>query len=344
MVCSWLLLSACAVAATSRQIEESSLIQLTNLRKELGQSLSPSAPVPVKVIGLFNTGTNIVQNLVDLNFNVSVLVFPNDMIDGYRERRLDQIMAQANDCLDGWKHIMPSFQTDPDCHKCDGEAADAVVVSVIRNPIPWMIAMRQEGRGYDLTSCFQGDDWLSRECSWPSCSDKTSWDTGNPDKGWCDMTSKCSQQTMEKAKFDNVAQLWIQSVKDADALDDFGFKKNVVIRYEDLVKKPEHELGRVAKKVGVDVTNFQQVPDDQPERCRECNFTEDGSDVMPPFPRQGCHDCSQDRHAKAVYWIDNKQHLKYLEELGENINEWCNAFGHEGKKLMCDHGYTDCGC
>lgn len=374
MVSSWKLLSACTIAASGVQVEESSLIQSTNLRKDLGQT-SDEVPVmhdlasdafpwkasvsdkhgasllqeefsatPVKVVGLFNTGTNYLQVLLDKNLGKKVLIFPYDIIQGYREAREDEIMAQANECLDGWKHVLPRYQPGF-CHDCNTDYAVAAVLGVIRNPITWLQSMSKPHRAYDLTSCFEKSDWADKSCSWPSCTDKQSWDFNDPDKEWCEMTSKCSQRTMENCQFENPADIWIQNVQDYEKFGEFGFWKHDIVRYEDIVLDTKGVLDNVTSLLGnsfhVSDDDFQEVTESanpQPLRCNDCIFDAAGH-LVKEGPK-GCDDCLPDPHSTAVRVISNQEYLEGFDEL----DHWCKQMGSVGRALMCKYEYNDCGC
>lgn len=295
-------------------------------KPKFDMSLLQQSPIPVKVVGLFNTGTNYLQALIDQNLDESVVVFPYDILTGYRERRYDDIMSSANECLDGWKHILPRYQrSEEECHQCD-VPSESVIIGMIRNPIPWMMSMRKPDRGYELTSCVEdaeGSVWYNRTCTWPACEDKMSWDADQPDKEWCLETSLCSQRTMENAEFKNVADLWTQCVEDYEEFSKFGFKRNAIIRYEDMVIDTQTTFGNVTDLVGIQVGDFKQV-------SSGANPTNDDEGV------------DQHAHDKALNNIQNKE---YLQELGDtSLLDLCDSFGKVGKDAMCRHGYDDCGC
>jgi len=171
----------------------------------------------VQILGLYNTGTNLLQALLDKNFP-GVFVPPGPGRHGF-----GSIF---------WKHVQPTvlLRKAPTL-KRKLQAHDAVGLAMIRDPLAWLQSTKTAP--YDLKGCMRhgpGSAWLTEPCTLPLTSD----------------TGGGAAQTMP-----NLPAFWNDWTKDYGRLEEFGFRQNLVISYEDLVLDTEGVLHRIAQLVGV---------------------------------------------------------------------------------------------
>lgn len=174
----------------------------------------------VQILGLYNTGTNLLQALLDKNFP-GVFVPPS-----YGRRAFGQIF---------WKHVQPTvlMRKAPNL-KGRLEARNAVGLAMIRDPLAWLQSTKDAP--YDLAACVRTTAWLSQPCTLPLHSD-----TG----GGAAYTMPGPQTLPSLPAF------WNEWTEDYGHLEDFGFKRSLVISYEDLVLDTEGVLEKIAHLVNV---------------------------------------------------------------------------------------------
>lgn len=193
----------------------------------------------VHVMGHFNTGTNLLTELMKKNF-------PNTYI---REgSAFDRFFAGRNlwgGSCDFWKHTSLSLLKDQHHHTLDACSTLHIDgVAMIRNPLAWISSMRR--KPYDLSACVTGDDWLTRPCSYPTC-------TG----------ALCMHRDLSMlsgVEYSSLEAIWNSWTQDYEKVDEFGFERGLFVRYEDLIIDAEKELSTIADVLGADMlTEFQLV-------------------------------------------------------------------------------------
>eukprot|EP00443_Scrippsiella_acuminata_P129288 CAMPEP_0115709570 /NCGR_PEP_ID=MMETSP0272-20121206/72541_1 /TAXON_ID=71861 /ORGANISM="Scrippsiella trochoidea, Strain CCMP3099" /LENGTH=150 /DNA_ID=CAMNT_0003151187 /DNA_START=104 /DNA_END=553 /DNA_ORIENTATION=+ len=86
-------------------------------------------------------------------------------------------------------------------------------IAMIRNPISWLHSMHHIA--YDINPCVHGTNWLTKTCKYPS-----HVDGGN---------------LLAGLEFPNLEAIWTNWTLDYESLTSFGFKRGLLVRYEDLV-------------------------------------------------------------------------------------------------------------
>jgi len=177
----------------------------------------------VQILGLYNTGTNLLQALLDKNFP-GVFVPP-----AHGRHAFGTIF---------WKHVQPTvlLRKAPSL-KRQLQDHDAVGLAMIRDPLAWLQSTKTAP--YDLKGCMRhgpGSAWLTEPCTLPLTSD-----TG----GGAAHTMRAPQTLPSLPAF------WNEWTQDYSRLEEFGFRRNLVISYEDLVLDTEGVLHKIAQLVGV---------------------------------------------------------------------------------------------
>mmetsp|Transcript_55298 Transcript_55298/g.157132 ORF Transcript_55298/g.157132 Transcript_55298/m.157132 type:complete len:353 (+) Transcript_55298:85-1143(+) len=103
--------------------------------------------LPLQILGLYNSGTNLLTDLLTLNLPGA----------------FSQLQGTRTQACQFWKHSslrllsrQPSFQKS--CRNVIG-------IAMIRNPMSWLRSFHRIA--YDLHGCKDGPDWLTRPCVWP---------------------------------------------------------------------------------------------------------------------------------------------------------------------------------
>lgn len=108
----------------------------------LGVNRTAGRHPALHMYGLFNTGTNLLYDLIAKNFKAHEL-------------------APFKQHQPGWKHAKPSIYFSNHPH-LKPQAGDVMVV-MIRDPMSWLMSMRKAP--YNLQSCTVGADWATRPCT-----------------------------------------------------------------------------------------------------------------------------------------------------------------------------------
>lgn len=176
----------------------------------------------VQILGLYNTGTNLLQALLDKNFP-GVFVAPTPARHGF-----GQIF---------WKHVQPTelMRKDPSL-RGQLEAHKTVAIAMVRDPLAWLQSTK--AAPYDLAGCMRtyGTAWLTSPCTLPLQSDS----------GGGAAYTMPGPQTLP-----SLPAFWNEWTADYERLQDFGFQQSLVIRYEDIVLDTEGVLGKIAALAGV---------------------------------------------------------------------------------------------
>lgn len=173
----------------------------------------------VHVIGLFNSGTNLLTKLLPKNFGDTV--------------------SSAND-VGFWKHssIARLAAENPD-FAATMAAKGAVAVAVTRQPLSWLQSMRKSP--YDLTQCVHGwRSYLTSSCTLPAPCHRYSTHCGH-----------AVAFAHGGIHIDNLGAFWNQWTREYGALARYGFQKALLVRYEDLVLDTEGVLARLAEMLAL---------------------------------------------------------------------------------------------
>jgi len=238
-------------------------------------------PKHFREMGLYNSGTNLLRELLTRNFRAELTDPRKDLPE------------TVDDCK-FWKHSSLTVLRQRKPHLLRGcGAANLTGIAIIRNPLSWLTSFKRIA--YDLGKCNQGGDWLTRPCKFPS---------GTP------------EDSLWGKEYPNVETIWSSWVRDYEALPSFGFKRSVVVRYEDLVLDAEAVLTKIASVAGLAL----------PEEWESIEYAVHPSPVDKKNSRK-----------RAIDHIRNKNYMSSLSQ--EALKQMCTNLDRE---VMRRHGYTDC--
>jgi hypothetical protein len=184
----------------------------------LNQSADVAKGRPYIVLGQHNTGTNLLSQLVQINFPARGHQIPSTVVAG----------IPPSDVW--WKHAKPagvkmSLQSQM-------RSSNAVALVMLRDPMSWLQSMKKAP--YDLKMCTQRADWLTAPCSLPSS-----------------RPTPLGTAYMTPVSLANIESHWNEWTKDYGHLSSYGFNSAVLIRYEDIVMDTEGVLNRISAAIGV---------------------------------------------------------------------------------------------
>jgi hypothetical protein len=172
------------------------------------------------VLGQYNTGTNLLMELVRRNF-------PTQVATSYIPSNLQVDRASPAEVL--WKHskpatISPSWQRE--LRQCG-----AVALVMQRDPLSWLQSIKKAP--YDYGACVRGPGWLTSACTLPA------WRHSR--NGGRTAATPVTLASLEAH--------WNEWTREYHRLRDFGFADAVLIRYEDLVRDTGTEMSRIARAI-----------------------------------------------------------------------------------------------
>eukprot|EP00927_Polykrikos_kofoidii_P087026 TRINITY_DN9933_c0_g1_i3.p1 TRINITY_DN9933_c0_g1~~TRINITY_DN9933_c0_g1_i3.p1 ORF type:complete len:562 (+),score=100.29 TRINITY_DN9933_c0_g1_i3:111-1796(+) len=200
---------------------------------------------PLQVLGLQNTGTNLLKALLFQDLGMSRAPSATELppptpaaghVYQYARRH-----NQSTDSIVGvWKHANLAVVEARHPMRLQHFATfDFVGVAMVRDPLSWLRSMKKAP--YELKGCVSGDDWLVRPCYHIT-----------PDG-----------DGLNGETFSSLEDIWNQWVTSYERLEHFGFSHHLVIRYEDLVFSMLRSVQDVARLVGTHVpAELRFVPED----------------------------------------------------------------------------------
>eukprot|EP00927_Polykrikos_kofoidii_P087025 TRINITY_DN9933_c0_g1_i2.p1 TRINITY_DN9933_c0_g1~~TRINITY_DN9933_c0_g1_i2.p1 ORF type:complete len:549 (+),score=101.63 TRINITY_DN9933_c0_g1_i2:111-1757(+) len=200
---------------------------------------------PLQVLGLQNTGTNLLKALLFQDLGMSRAPSAKELppptpaaghVYQYARRH-----NQSTDSIVGvWKHANLAVVEARHPMRLQHFATfDFVGVAMVRDPLSWLRSMKKAP--YELKGCVSGDDWLVRPCYHIT-----------PDG-----------DGLNGETFSSLEDIWNQWMTSYERLAHFGFSHHLVIRYEDLVFSMLRSVQDVARLVGTRVpAELRFVPED----------------------------------------------------------------------------------
>eukprot|EP00928_Gymnodinium_smaydae_P010408 TRINITY_DN1391_c0_g1_i1.p1 TRINITY_DN1391_c0_g1~~TRINITY_DN1391_c0_g1_i1.p1 ORF type:complete len:359 (-),score=18.24 TRINITY_DN1391_c0_g1_i1:102-1124(-) len=242
------------VQSASTDFDGASYISLWDGGDDLQAEASKTRQIPrvqskgrydrvAQAIGLFNTGTNLLEQLLELNFPE----FGRDT----------KIWKHSN--LKYNQEFKDSSKTVNDVHSNYNYSA----IALIRNPFSWLVSMLKAP--YDLQFCLGQDfkpkfkarkDWLTHECFMPcpTTAPRTYLRYSNEERLHCgDMHAKT---------LSSIVEVWNEWNRAYTAATRYGFDRILVIRYEDLVSYPTGTLAQIAKYLDVPMPAAPKIPEE----------------------------------------------------------------------------------
>ena len=251
------------------------------IRPASGQRPSPTKKFKIKLMGHFSTGTNYLLEVLEANFGAKVEISEN---------------AKGTATIKGcqfWKHTLLTITKQREPQRfAQCAQPEWVGLAMVRNPLAWLQAMKNTG--YDLERCVKGADWLTRPCSYPV-------------------------NVMFGMEFPNLPKIWTRWTQSYEQLSTFGFKRSMLIRYEDLILNTSGVLSQVAV-----LLNLPFRVDDLVQVESEARHHESTIPV-------------KDAHAQAVSKIVGKTYLSKFSS--KEFSDACRRLDHE---IMHRLKYRDC--
>jgi len=213
-------------ADTEENIQRFGHFEQTHEYKAL--TMIPSSPITVtkpraavQVLGLQDTGTNLLSQLLYQNFGNQVVHF--DSTASLQRKGV-------------WKHANVAWVDSKVPQAFDNMKNHEVVPLVmVRNPLSWLQSIKKAP--YELTTCVKGDDWLEKPCT-------HKFPAGYVKKEFGDV----GQVTF--LHLSGVWGRWTQSYK--PVLVDH-FHKVIIVTYEELVLHTERAVRTIAKALKLEV-------------------------------------------------------------------------------------------
>eukprot|EP00928_Gymnodinium_smaydae_P010413 TRINITY_DN1391_c0_g2_i5.p1 TRINITY_DN1391_c0_g2~~TRINITY_DN1391_c0_g2_i5.p1 ORF type:complete len:359 (-),score=17.34 TRINITY_DN1391_c0_g2_i5:205-1227(-) len=196
-----------------------------------------------QAIGLFNTGTNLLERLLELNFP-----------EIGRHTRF-------------WKHsnLKYSWEFEDSSAKISEvqSISNYSAIAMIRNPFSWFASMLKAP--YELQFCLGQNfkpkftvrkDWLTHKC-WMPCP-TTARSPLIPASN--ESRQHCGNRHAKTLS--SIVEVWNEWNRAYMAATQYGFDRILVIRYEDLVMHPTKVLARIAKYLKVPMPAMPKIPED----------------------------------------------------------------------------------
>jgi hypothetical protein len=187
---------------------------------------------PLLMLGLHNTGTNLLARLMEMNGIGS---------------------PPFHAGLKIWKHVRPDLleaRFRKEGRLDDLKKGGLVTVVVIRDPMSWIQSMRKAP--YDLKGCLLRKNWATSPCYFPA-----------PHKPGTSIPKfKGIVAHEETFHLDNIESVWNEWTRQYGELASYGWApgKSLMVSYEELVLDTEATLGRIAAAAGRPrPTDFKQL-------------------------------------------------------------------------------------
>jgi len=174
--------------------------------------------VNLEVMGLQDTGTNLLTSLLNKNFGSQITL-------------LDA--AFGGDRHGVWKHSNMGFIDLKRPELFDNlKKQNAVPVVVVRDPLSWLQSIKKAP--YELNNCVQGTNWLSKPCMHR-------------------VPAGYAKPLVGPAYFHFLSGLWGNWTESYSVALGKNFRKTVILRYEDLVLRTEDTLRSLANVLGLEM-------------------------------------------------------------------------------------------
>uniref|UniRef100_A0A7S0FBV3 Sulfotransferase domain-containing protein n=1 Tax=Pyrodinium bahamense TaxID=73915 RepID=A0A7S0FBV3_9DINO len=174
------------------------------------------AEPPILYMGLWNTGTNLLWELLLKNFG--------------------PLRGSRAVGMDVWRHSKPADAME--CYQDkQGAFKDMVTVAVVRNPLSWIQSMRKAP--YELEGCASSDHWDGSD-RWATADCKFVVRCLNPQRGYT-----------REVHASNIESVWNEWTSQYNRLHQLGFGAPVVISYEELVLDTAGALSKIAAAMRV---------------------------------------------------------------------------------------------
>jgi len=253
----------------------------------LRKVIDAPAKINVNVFGLQNTGADLLNAMLHINFGNQLNYYSGGSADASTNSR-HGVWTHAN-IKEKWRVEKGSFMA-PDAGKMHA-------IVMIRNPISWLQAMRASPQ--ELEQCVSGgDDFISRPCTHKM--------PGGHD-------SKVASTT-----FPSLAAVWNRWYDGYENGQDFGFPHRLVITYESLVRNPKGTMGHIGNFLGLkEPAQGWAMPSDSKDRDTAIKFMATKRYLEQYNPKEKSQACQQlDSDLQRKYGYDDCEWTKFSEGQG----------------------------
>jgi len=214
-------------------------------------NLGGAAKVHFKILGLYNTGTHFLRELILRNLgNLSSVALPNQCELGNFSIDSKTVVRCAASRCGFWKHSslrllrqhysylrLLSTGSENSLEECGLD--NVIGLAMVRNPISWIDSVHR--RPWDLRACVNRSGWINSSCTFPPIT---------PDA------------SLRGVTFSSIPEIWNNWTADYESLASFGFKRSLVITYEDLVTDTERVLTQIAVLANLSLPKSVNLVDD----------------------------------------------------------------------------------
>lgn len=187
----------------------------------------PPGAVGVEVMGLQDTGTNLLHALLQANFGDQIVFYDSTYRGTYHGV---------------WKHANMDLVAENAPNEFTNLTAKGVVpVVMVRNPLSWLQSIKKAP--YELQACVDGDDWLERKC------------VHKVPGGY--LRGKIPPKT-----FKHLTTIWGRWTKAYEPTLSGLFNTFMVVTYEDLVLRTEETVIGIAQTLNLTLPNKIDVIDE----------------------------------------------------------------------------------
>lgn len=187
----------------------------------------PPVPVGVQVMGLQDTGTNLLYALLHANFGDQIVFYDSSNKGPYHGV---------------WKHANVEYIAEMAPNEFAALTSQVVVPMVIvRNPLSWLHSIKKAP--YELADCVEGDDWLEKKC-------------------YHRVPGGYLRGQVPGRKFKNLATIWGRWTKAYEPTLGSLFNTFIVMTYEDLVMRTEETVIGIAQTLNLTLPEQIDVIDE----------------------------------------------------------------------------------
>jgi len=188
----------------------------------LRKVITAPAKLNVNVFGLQNSGTDLLNAMLHVNFGNQLNYYSSGVAD-----------ETSNSRHGHWKHanLKEKWASAEQAAIAQQGEEHIHAIIMIRNPLSWLQAMKQTPE--ELEQCVAGDDWLARPCL-----HKVPGGQDSP---------------VPSKTFNSLSSIWNQWNDGYQNAQEFGFQHRVMLTYESLVRNPKGTMDHIANFLGLKV-------------------------------------------------------------------------------------------
>lgn len=217
------------VAEDWRAIDEA--VDHTSSFAQLGSTIRRNnRAVTVQIMGLMDTGTNLLQQILWHNFPMMNFFAEFPATDGASEEKMRRLSEKGV-----WKHanlVQVNEHMRPRIRESFA-SEEAAMIAMVRQPLSWLQSIKKAP--YKLQNCVGGSDWLQRPCVHPIPAGHAGVD----------------HEIQHNVTYSNLMDIWNHWLRSYEDAWPRMFRRALFIRYEDLVLEPVSVIREIARQLNV---------------------------------------------------------------------------------------------